>query len=149
MSDEKKTIHDFDFKLICEYFSSVKRQGPGSSEATSRALSFIDGLDERSCIVDIGCGTGTPTTTLAKKTKGEIIGVDLFPEFIDIFNERFRRLGLGKRVRGIVGSMDKLPFEKEKFDLIWSEGSIYNIGFEKGLKSWKKFLKKKWISCCF
>jgi len=142
MSDEKKTIHDFDFKLICEYFSSVKRQGPGSSEATSRALSFIDGLDERSCIVDIGCGTGTPTTTLAKKTKGEIIGVDLFPEFIDIFNERFLRLGLGKRVRGIVGSMDKLPFEKEKFDLIWSEGSIYNIGFEKGLKNWKKFLKK-------
>jgi ubiquinone/menaquinone biosynthesis C-methylase UbiE len=26
-------------------------------------------------------------------------------------------------------------------DLIWSEGAIYNIGFERGLKEWRKFLK--------
>jgi hypothetical protein len=44
---QNKTIHDFDFKLICEYFSSMERQGPGSPEATLRALSFIDGLDEK------------------------------------------------------------------------------------------------------
>ncbi len=38
--------------------------------------------------------------------------------------------------------MDKLPFEKEEMDLIWSEGAIYNIGFERGLKEWRQFLKK-------
>ena len=64
MSNKNKTIHDFDFKLICEYFCSVKRQGPGSTETTLKALSFVDGLSEKSCIVDIGCGTGTPTITL-------------------------------------------------------------------------------------
>jgi hypothetical protein len=26
--------------------------------------------------------------------------------------------------------------------LIWSEGAIYNIGFEKGIRQWKNFLKK-------
>lgn len=31
-------------------------------------------------------------------------------------------------------SMNKLPFQKGEFDLIWSEGFIANIGFEKGLK---------------
>lgn len=24
------SIHEFDFSLICEYFSSISRQGPGS-----------------------------------------------------------------------------------------------------------------------
>ncbi len=38
--------------------------------------------------------------------------------------------------------MDNLPFHDEELDLIWSEGAIYNIGFERGLNEWKKFLKK-------
>ena len=48
--------------------------------------------------------------------------------------------GLQDRVEGIVGSMDKLPFAEEELDLIWSEGAIYNIGFERGLNEWRKFL---------
>jgi hypothetical protein len=45
-------------------------------------------------------------------------------------------------VKGIVASMDKSPFRSEEFDLIWAEGAIYNIGFENGLRKWRKFLKK-------
>ena len=45
------------------------------------------------------------------------------------------------RVKGIVGSMDNLPFEKESLDLIWSEGAIYNIGFERGINEWRDYLK--------
>ena len=37
--------------------------------------------------------------------------------------------------------MDKLPFRNEELDLMWSEGAIYNIGFERGLNEWRKFLK--------
>jgi len=37
--------------------------------------------------------------------------------------------------------MDNLPFQAEELDLIWSEGAIYNIGFNKGLNEWRKFLK--------
>jgi|GEM_PF-5157570 len=29
-NQENNSIHDFDFSLICEYFSLIKRQGPGS-----------------------------------------------------------------------------------------------------------------------
>jgi SAM-dependent methyltransferase len=38
--------------------------------------------------------------------------------------------------------MDNLPFQNDEFDIIWSEGAIAQIGFEKGLKYWKDFLKK-------
>lgn len=58
MSNENKTIHEFDIQLICEYFSSIERQGPGSKEVTIKALSFIDNLNTASRIADLGCGTG-------------------------------------------------------------------------------------------
>ena len=90
MSTENKTIHEFDFELIAEYFSSVERQGPGSPEATIKALSFIDNLTSDSQIADIGCGTGGQTMVLARHTPGNIKGVDLFPNFIEIFTQMQR-----------------------------------------------------------
>ena len=42
MSNENKSIHEFDYQLICDYFSRIERQGPGSPEVTVKALSFID-----------------------------------------------------------------------------------------------------------
>lgn len=141
MSNENKSIHEFDFSLICEYFSSLERQGPGSPEATVKALSFIDNLTNQSSIADIGCGTGGQTMVLAQHVPGQITGIDLFPAFIDLFNLNAQKLMLQKRVKGIVGSMDNLPFREEELDLIWSEGAIYNIGYERGLNEWRKFIK--------
>ena len=141
MSKENKSIHEFDFNLICEYFSSIERQGPGSKEVTIKALSFIENLTPKSLIADIGCGTGGQTMVLAQHTHGQITAIDLFPAFIDLLIGNTIKLNLQDRVKGIVGSMDKLPFQEEQFDLIWSEGAIYNIGFFRGLKEWHKFLK--------
>ncbi len=135
------TIHEFEFKLICEFFSNTKRQGPGSPEVTVKALSFINNLTEKSVIADLGCGTGGQTMVLAQHTPGSITGIDIFPEFIDLFNAQAGELHLRNKVKGIVGSMDNLPFKKEELDLIWSEGAIYNIGFQRGLREWREFLK--------
>lgn len=141
MSEETTSIHDFDFDLICEYFSGLERQGPGSPEVTVKALSYIDHLNSGSRIADIGCGTGGQTMVLAQHAPGAITGIDLFPRFIDLFNRQAAELGLQERVKGVVGSMENLPFASEELDLIWSEGAIYNIGFERGLKEWREFLK--------
>ena len=65
MSNENKTIHEFDFNLICEYFLNTERQGPGSPEVTLKALGFIDNLTDQSLIADLGCGTGGQTMVLA------------------------------------------------------------------------------------
>ena len=141
-NNEKHTIHDFDLNIIYEYFSSTERQGPGNIAETLKALSFIDGLTEKSKIADIGCGTGGQTLTLAKNTSCEIIGIDTWPDFINMLNQNAIAKNFENRVKGIVGSMKNLPFKEEEFDLIWSEGAIYNIGFERGINEWKKYLKK-------
>lgn len=142
MSDDIKTIKEFDYRLIREYFSSVERQGPGSPQVTLQALDFIDNLTDNSHITDIGCGTGGQTMVLAQKAPGKITAIDLSPEYIRLLNINAERLNLNNKVKGIVGSMDNLPFREEEFDLIWSEGAIYNIGFERGLNEWRKFLKQ-------
>ncbi len=141
MENEKTLVHDFDSSLICDYFGMLERQGPGSCEATMRALSFIDNFSSELKIADFACGTGGQTITLAQNTKGTITGLDIFPAFIEKFNTNVDKFGLRNRVKGIVGSMDNLPFQKEEFDVIWSEGAVAQIGFEKSLNYWKDFLK--------
>jgi SAM-dependent methyltransferase len=130
------------FDLIVEIHAGLERQGPGSPEMTLKALSFLDDLDENPRVADLACGTGGQTMVLAENIAGNITGLDFCPDFINIFNENAEKSNLQERVHGIVGSMDDLPFQKEEFDLVWSEGAIDNIGFEKGISYWSGFLKK-------
>ena len=137
MTDEQLTILD----MLIETHIGLERQGPGSPEMTSKALGFLDDQSQIFRTVDMGCGTGGQTMVLAQNIPGDIIGVDLCPGFIDVFNDNAKKLKLEERVKGIVASMDDLSFQKEGFDLVWSEGAIDNIGFEKGVAYWNRFLK--------
>ena len=138
MGNKQITMMD----ALIEAHVGLERQGPGSKDVTLKALSFIDHLSEISRAADFACGTGGQTMVLAQNIKANIIGVDICPRFIDVLNNNAKKLRLGDRVKGIVGDMADLPFEKEEFDLIWSEGAIDSIGFEKGLTHWRGFLKK-------
>jgi ubiquinone/menaquinone biosynthesis C-methylase UbiE len=138
MENEQLSMLD----LICETHVGLERQGPGSPEMTIKALSFLDNLNKISRVADLGCGTGGQTMVLAQNITGNITGVDFLPDFINVFNDNTKKSNLQERVKGIVGSMENLSFKKDEFDLIWSEGAIDNIGFEKGLNYWNGFLKK-------
>lgn len=142
MNNEDNTNYGLDVNLICEFFQGLDRQGPGSVEMTLKALDFIEGLDERSRIVDLGCGTGGQTLTLARHTTGRITAIDNYPGFIDKLNQEVQAEGLQARVNGLVGTMEEPPFEPESLDLIWCEGAIYNIGFERGIRLWHPLLKE-------
>lgn len=128
-------------ELLVEAHAGLDRQGPGSVEATCQALAFLDDVEGIRNVADLGCGTGPQTMLLAQKLSGTVIGLDMFPDFIDVLNRNAESQGVSDRVKGIVGSMDDLPFEKESLDLVWSEGAIDNVGFEKALAHWHGFLR--------
>jgi ubiquinone/menaquinone biosynthesis C-methylase UbiE len=133
----KPTLTD----LIIDLHSGSERQGPGSVETTLRALEFINlPANTRFKAADLGCGSGGQTLTLAGNINASVTAVDLFPRFLHELNAKAKKLGMSDKIKTFEGSIDALPFENEEFDLIWSEGSIYNIGFEKGVKKWKDFL---------
>lgn len=129
-------------RLMMHLHRNNKRQGPGSEEATELAIKLAR-LDREKCyrMADIGCGTGGGSISLAKVLKGEIIAVDLFEEFLDKLKENIKNETTKATIKTLAASMENLPFEEEEFDIIWSEGAVYNIGFSNGINYWKKFLK--------
>jgi len=128
--------------LMIDFHNHAERQGPGSVQDTLRALALMDLRHNQALkIADIGCGTGAQTITLAQNLNGQIIAVDLFSVFLETLNKNVRKLGLSEKIKTLEQSMDALPFKDKEFDIIWSEGGIYNMGFEKGIKTWRDFLK--------
>lgn len=127
--------------LLLEAHIGLERQGPGSIDTMKQALGFLGPLEQFKQIADLGCGTGGQTMALAEYLPGTVTGLDMFPDFIGRLTAKAKSKGLEGRVSGIVGNMESLPFQKKAFDLIWSEGAIDNIGFEKGLCHWHDFLK--------
>lgn len=127
--------------MIYEVFDNLPRQGPGSRNSTAKAFTRLVDLPPNMKILDIGCGTGSQTMDLAQLSHGDIVAVDNHQPFIDTLNQKAFSEGLSSRVKGLNGDMFSLDFEKQVFDLIWAEGSVYIVGLETGLLQWKKFLK--------
>ncbi|MBN2246844.1 MAG: class I SAM-dependent methyltransferase [Candidatus Aminicenantes bacterium] len=128
-------------EFFYEIFEVLPRQGPGNRAATKKAFEAIKGLPPKPKMLDIGCGTGTQTFDLAGLTDGDITALDNHPPFIDILNRQAGPAGLAHRIHGVVGNMSAPDFKPESFDLIWAEGSVFIIGFENGLRTWRPLLK--------
>ena len=127
--------------LLADLHKAGLRQGPGSPDVTRRAM-VLAGLDGSRPleIADIGCGTGAASLELARMLDARITAVDFLPSFLDVLRQRAQAQGLG-RIITLEASMDALPFTDASFDVIWSEGAVYNMGFEAGIAAWKRFLK--------
>lgn len=132
-----------DFQLLIDLHRSGLRQGPGGDAQTELAVD-LGGIDRSAelKVADIGCGTGASSLLLAKLlSKARITAVDFLPEFLDDLIVRAKQASVDERISTLTCSMDKLPFADEELDVIWAEGAIYNIGFEKGVSDWRRFLK--------
>ena len=131
-------------KLFMELHSGNPREGPGDDKSTLEALGIItDQMDlpDKPRILDVGCGPGMQTVCLAEATTGDITALDFFPQFLDQLERTAGERGVGDRIELVKGDMKEMPFEEESFDIIWSEGAIYIMGFENGLREWKRFLR--------
>jgi SAM-dependent methyltransferase len=129
-------------EFFYQVFEFLPRQGPGCTGATRKVFSYLPPLAKEAKILDIGCGSGTQTRDLAALTSGTITAVDNHQPFLDSINRWASKAGLDGRIQIHCASMDALPFEPGQFDLIWSEGAIFIMGFFEGLQAWKPLLKK-------
>lgn len=118
-----------DFNRI---FAGLLRLGPGSKSDTLTALSLIP--ETFGNLLEIGCGRGVATRLLAAQTQAHIVAMDNEPEYLESLKD------LDPRVDLYCASMRALPFTNNAFDVIWSEGSAYIMGFNHALASWKRHL---------
>lgn len=131
-----------DLDLLTDLHRGGKRQGPGGDEETRLAVT-LSGLRSAAAlkIADIGCGTGASTLVLARELDAAVTAVDVRPPFLADLAAAAARAGLGDRIETELASMAALPFKDAAFDAIWSEGAVYNMGFETGIRAWRRFLK--------
>jgi len=123
-----------------EIHRDLPRESPGRDKYTRKAFEMLPVL-YRPRILDVGCGSGGPTLELARLSQGEIVGLDINQPFLDRLTRKIEEAGLSDRVKPLNCSMFEMDFPDESLDIIWAEGSIFIIGFERGLREWRRFLK--------
>ncbi len=92
-------------------------------------------------ILDVGCGSGVPTIELAKISNGHVTGIDIDESLLEILQKKIKDEGLNNHVNLINKSITAIDFSKESFDIIWTEGAAFVIGFENSIKNWRKYIK--------
>lgn len=131
-----------DYQLLIDLHIRAQRQGPGGNSQTEQAINLA-GLNPAAplAIADIGCGTGASTLTLARHLNATITAVDFLDDFLQVLRANAARAGLSHKITTLARSMEDLPFGEEALDVIWAEGAIYNIGFQRGIREWRRHLK--------
>jgi ubiquinone/menaquinone biosynthesis C-methylase UbiE len=129
------------WEIFFDIHKNLPREGSGRDEYTQKAYEIIPKIN-KPIILDIGCGPGLQTVKLAKLSNGTIYAIDNHQPFLDQLKKTAKEKNLINRIKIINKSMLKMDFPEDFFDIIWSEGSIFIIGFERGLNEWKKYIKK-------
>jgi len=80
---------------------------------------------EDKALLEIGCGIGIDTLTLARLGLGEVVGIDLTDTSIRIASQRARHAGM-HNVCFQVGNGEALPFPGNRFDIVYSFGVIHH-----------------------
>lgn len=122
-------------------YSNLPRQGPGSAASTRQALGALPPLGDSPRVLDLGCGPGAQTLVLAEALQSPIVAVDNYQPYLDELAARSRAAGLEHLVTTRCVSMDAIDEPAGTVDLIWSEGAIYIVGVERGLRLWRPLLR--------
>ena len=70
-----------------------------------------------------------------------VVALDLLPRMITRVKKAAENVGVAGRLETVQADMNEMAFEPSSFDVIWSEGAIYFLGFEKGLAKVKELVK--------
>ena len=122
------------WEIFFALYEGLPRQGPGNRASAERALGLCHDLPPSPAVLDLGCGVGGQTLQLAELTCGSITAIDSHAPSIERLRATVAARGLGARVRPMAGDMAQSGLPPASFDLVWSEGALYNLGIENALR---------------
>jgi len=130
------------WEIFFEVYENLPRQGPGNRACAARALGLCRDLPPSAAILDLGCGVGGQTLQLAGLVPaGSIVAIDSHAPSIVRLRAAIAARGLAQRVSAIVGDMARTGQPPGSFDLVWSEGALYNIGLRNALRVCRELLR--------
>lgn len=128
--------------ILYEVFGPLAQGAPGNDAATLRALEAVPGRDAVRQMLDLGVGHGRTTFVLAEALRdARITAVEIHAPFVRRITERARKAGVAHRVHAVCEDMEKIDIADGSIDLVWAEGSIYVVGMEQSLLTWRPWLR--------
>lgn len=135
MSEDRDELDVQAWTRFLEFYLEMPRGGPGDPASMRRALALATELPAAPRVLDLGCGPGTTSAELAGLTGGAVTAFDLQAPFVARQVAAARASSRPAAVRGVCGDMAAPPFAPGSFDLVWSEGALYSIGFGNGVRA--------------
>jgi ubiquinone/menaquinone biosynthesis C-methylase UbiE len=95
----------------------------GGTNGTEKLIEMLP-LEENHKIrvLEIGCGTGTTSCTIARRFGCKVTGIDLSPQMINAAKKRAKKLQL-TNINFKVANALNLPFEDNLFDIVIAESA--------------------------
>ncbi|MFB6120061.1 MAG: methyltransferase domain-containing protein [Halobacteriaceae archaeon] len=109
-------------RLFYRYLSTVyDRVNPfiWNEEMRDEAIEMLD-LTAGDRVLDVGCGTGFATDALLDRTEN-VHGLDQSEHQLE---QAWAKLGKYDPVSFVRGDAERLPYDDDAFDVVWSSGSI-------------------------
>jgi serine/threonine-protein kinase HipA len=131
---------------LIDLHRGLDHKGPGDFDFSCNILSNLSTLPLKPRIADLGCGSGASALLLAQHYQSTVMAVDASSLFIEELKARAKQVGLEHLIIPVHGDMAKLDWSVGSLDLLWSEGSAYNLGFEQALKIWRPLLTNSGIA---
>jgi len=145
MTDDRIIRHyHVDENLTESVLTAIKKEKGGLDNLSVDDLIAIDGfhirgrkstielaeqlnLDAAHRVLDIGAGSGGTARYLAARFGCRVIGIDLTFSYAALAAELAKHVGLSDQAAFGCANGAKLPFEKERFDIAWTDHIQMNI----------------------
>ena len=104
-----------------------------SRRTIERMADHASGLDDGVHVLDLGAGFGGTARYLVKRYGCRVTALNIS----EAENERNRRMnreqGVADRIEVVDGSFEELPFEDERFDVVWSQDAFLHSSDRAGV----------------
>lgn len=115
--DDKKRARIF-YKYLSNVYDLVNRVN-WNEKMRSEALGWLE-FSDGDTVLDVGCGTGFGTAGLLEHADD----VHALDQSVHQMEKAFEKFGKQGQVTFHRGDAERLPFEDNTFDIVWSSGSI-------------------------
>jgi SAM-dependent methyltransferase len=130
--------------MLSRILDAVSAQGHDAENISAELLAPIDhlhtlgppatlhlaaaaGIAADDVVLDVGCGIGGPSRTLATHFGCQVVGVDVTATFCHVAAELNRRSGLDDLIEIRFGDAMELPCEGAEFTVAWTQHASMNI----------------------